>query len=229
MGPTHATARAPHPCIAPMPREVGRAGVGHRTRNTLDARHRLAALARCLITLCKICEKTAMRRPCSSRRGRRGWRGRCWRRHPRNRERLEGAILVGTAIRYSLRWATTAAVLAVMATVPIGHFARMMAALASVLVACVFMALIVMLQWYHEHRTVSTHRFRVVDARAGGARPEQGAVLLGGAGADAHHHRGQQQQQRCQQLCSCSSAHHHLAAGPGRRSGPDLYDSGDNL
>lgn len=115
-----------------------------------------------------------------------------------------------------------------MATVPIGHFARVMAALASVLVACVFMTLIVMLQWYHEHRTVSTRQFRVVDARAGGARPEQGAVLLGGAGADAHH-RGQQQQQRCQQLCSCSCAHHHLAAGPGRRSGPDLYDSGDNL
>ena len=155
MRPTHATARLPYLCVAPMPREVGRVGFVHRTRNTLDARHRLAALARCRVTLCEICGKTAARRPCSSRRGRRGWRGRCWRGHRRNRERLEGAIFVGTAIRYSLRWAATAAVLAVMATVRVGHFTRVIAALGSVLVTCVLMvanAAIVASSSIHNHR-----------------------------------------------------------------------------
>jgi hypothetical protein len=171
MRPTQATALVPYLCIAPVSGEVGRAGVGHRTRNTLDAGYCLAALTWFRVTLCEICKKAAVRsprRPC--------WHGRWWGRrgHGWNRERLKGAIFVVTAVRYSLGWAATAAVLTVMATrllqqglcchhgpdtyyvkltyyvnityLHIRHFTRVVAALARVLVACV-LTLIVMLQW----------------------------------------------------------------------------------
>jgi hypothetical protein len=112
MRPTQATALVPYLCIAPVSGEVGRAGVGHRTRNTLDAGYCLAALTWFRVTLCEICKKAAVRsprRPC--------WHGRWWGRrgHGWNRERLKGAIFVVTAVRYSLGWAATAAVLTVMA------------------------------------------------------------------------------------------------------------------
>ena len=131
-----------------MSREVGRAGVGHRTRNTLDARHRLAAFARFRVALREIGEETAMGRidgtavepslpRILSRHRRRPKHRRRRRRHGRDRERLKWAIFIATAIRSSSRRAAAAAMLTVMATRPISHLAGVVAALAGVLVTSV--------------------------------------------------------------------------------------------
>ena len=129
--PPKAAALVPHFCVAPVPGKLRRAGVIHWACHTLDARHRLAALARFRVTLCEVGEKAAVRH-------RRPWHRGCWRGHDRDGERLERAIFIATAIRSSARRAAAAAMLTVMATGPIGHFARVMTALASMLVACVW-------------------------------------------------------------------------------------------
>ena len=128
--PPKAAALVPHFCVAPMPRKLRRAGVIHWACHTLDARHRLAALARFRVTLCEVGEKAAVRH-------RRPWHRGCWRGHDRGGERLERAIFIATAIRSSARRAAAAAMLTVMATGPIHHLAGMVAALAGVLVASV--------------------------------------------------------------------------------------------
>ena len=89
--PAQATALMPHFSVAPVPRKLGRAGVVHWACNTLDARHRLAALAWLRVTLCKIGKKAALLRL-------RVWHRRRRRGHGWNWERLEWAIFIATAI-----------------------------------------------------------------------------------------------------------------------------------